>query len=214
MSSDYQTFRQSPRGWLLHRAFAALYGAGAPIYDRFTSLVFAGEWSEWQRLALRFVPPGATVIELGCGTGQLAAQGQKQARRWIGIDRSARMLRQARRRSGPRGPWLIQADARALPIADGAANVVVTTFPAPFILEPATHAEIRRILRPGGQVVIILSGELAPNCPRRRITRWILRLAYGRRDGTAVEQFALPGFTGRVERLATPGGWADVYVGQ
>jgi SAM-dependent methyltransferase len=97
---------------------------------------------------------GTRVLELGCG----AAAGS----RWLGgqgaevvaLDLSAGMLRHARLaadRSGVHVP-LVQADALALPFADGTFDTVCTAFGAvPFIADTsALMREVFRVLRPGG----------------------------------------------------------------
>ncbi len=193
-------------------AFAALYGPFARVYDAFTAWLFLGEWSRWQRLALPLLPDGGVVVELGSGTGVLAAVGVRGRAVWIGIEPSAAMLAVARRRRGPSSPRFVRANAAALPVRTASVDAVVATFPAPYILAPQTARELRRILKPGGRVVVVLSGELAAVGPRRRFRRAALRAFYGR--GRDRKAFELGGFAGRTEQMTSWYGTAEVYVGR
>ncbi|MBO3087067.1 class I SAM-dependent methyltransferase [Cellulomonas dongxiuzhuiae] len=108
---------------------------------------------------------GARVLEIGAG----AAQGTRWLRSVAGADAvatdvSAGMLAAAARLdadSGVRVP-LVQADARALPFADASFDVVFTAFGAlPFVPDaPRVHAEVARVLRPGGRWVFSVTHPL------------------------------------------------------
>ena len=194
-------------------AFAALYGPGARVYDRFTDWLFLGEWERWQRAALSEVPASGLVVELGSGTGALGAWSASPTRAWVGCEVSRAMLRVARRVSGPDGPWFLRADVRAIPLADAAADAVVATFPTRYILDRQTAAEVRRVLKPDGRVVVVLSGSLTPHGMARRIRRQALSLFYGRREPNHREPFGLQGFVGTIRQVVTIHGEADIYVG-
>ena len=108
---------------------------------------------------------GARVLEVGAGAAQgtrwLRAHAGAQA---VATDVSAGMLGAARRldeQTGARTP-LVQADARALPFADASFDVVFTAFGAlPFIPDAArVHAEVARVLRPGGRWVFSVTHPL------------------------------------------------------
>lgn len=97
---------------------------------------------------------GRRVLEVGAGAAQcsrwLAAQGAHP----VATDVSAGMLDCARSldaATGTRTP-VVQADARSLPFADDAFDLAFTAFGAiPFVPDPArVHAEVARVLRPGG----------------------------------------------------------------
>nr|WP_246043636.1 class I SAM-dependent methyltransferase [Rarobacter incanus] len=100
---------------------------------------------------------GQKVLEIGSGAAQcsrwLAAGGCDV----VATDVSATMIEQARllnERTGVNVP-LVAADARDLPFGDAAFDVVFTAYGAiPFVAElDAIHAEVARVLRPGGRWV-------------------------------------------------------------
>ncbi len=103
----------------------------------------------------RLVPPasrpGAVLADVGCGAGLLAPHVRGRGYRHVGVDLTRSALAQA----ADRGVVPVNGDAGALPLADGAADVVV----AGELLEhvpdlPAAVAELCRVLRPGGLLVL------------------------------------------------------------
>ena len=103
----------------------------------------------------RLVPPaavdGALLVDVGCGAGLLAPHLAGKGYRHVGVDLTVSALEQA----PTHGVRPVKADAVALPLADAAADVVV----AGEILEhvtdlPGTVAELCRVLRPGGLLVL------------------------------------------------------------
>jgi SAM-dependent methyltransferase len=109
--------------------------------------------------ALAGVEPPADVLDAPCGYGRhsrvLAAEGY----RVTGADRSAELLAEARRRS-PGGEWprWVEADHRELPFEDESFDAVLNLFSSLGYRgeagDRATLAELRRVLRPGGTLVI------------------------------------------------------------
>ncbi|GIW03613.1 MAG: hypothetical protein KatS3mg059_0233 [Thermomicrobiales bacterium] len=198
---------------LLRIGFEALYRWGPPLYDPLADIVSAGSWHRWQLVTLPFIPASSTVVELGCGTGRLAEFAVACGYQWIGVDRSLAMIRQARQRERAHGLRFLCADARQLPLRAASADAVVATFPSPYIFEPETAREIRRILRPGGRVVVVLTAHVAPIDLRRRLLACFFHLLLGR---SRTEDFVLtiPELSGQMHRLAIPGGWVDLYVAQ
>ena len=167
-------------GRLARWAFELLYGPAVPIYDWVSRAGFAGEWARWQRALLRFVHAGP-LLELGPGTGDLLPVLLAQGLSPCGLDYSPRMLRRARRKLARRGlsPPLVRGRAEALPFGAETFGAVVATFPSAYIVRPATWAEIGRVLRPGGDVAIVLGGELAPDSPGRALRARAYRVLYG-----------------------------------
>lgn len=114
---------------------------------------------EVEGLLGRRLGDGERVLDVGCGTGWLAA-GLRRAglRDTVGLDVSAGMLGRAR----AAGAWpLVQADAGRLPLADASVDVVAGRGVLHHVPDvEAALGEWRRVLRPGGAVV--LSSEPTP----------------------------------------------------
>ncbi|WP_298459910.1 class I SAM-dependent methyltransferase [uncultured Cellulomonas sp.] len=105
--------------------------------------------------------PSRDVLEVGAGAGQCTRWLRSQGVRAVATDVSAGMLRSGRTldaRTGVVAP-AVQADARALPFADRSFDVVFTAFGAlPFVPDTArVHAEVARVLRPGGRWVFAVT---------------------------------------------------------
>jgi 2-polyprenyl-6-hydroxyphenyl methylase / 3-demethylubiquinone-9 3-methyltransferase len=103
------------------------------------------------RLAPPAGRPGAVLVDVGCGAGLLAPHVAGKGYRHVGVDLTTSALEQAREH----GVWPVRGDAARLPLADGCADVVS----AGELLEHVTDlraavAEVCRILRPGGVLVI------------------------------------------------------------
>jgi SAM-dependent methyltransferase len=103
---------------------------------------------------LRGVAGPAVILDVGCGDGSAlaAAKEHNPGHRFAGIDWSADALRQAqaRRLTVVRG----SVDPR-LPVADGAADVVIMSELIEHLVDPdGAVAEVRRALRPGGDLLL------------------------------------------------------------
>jgi SAM-dependent methyltransferase len=99
---------------------------------------------------------GLDVLEVGCGAGQCSRWLAAHGARVVGLDLSAGMLRAAARGRRPgAGYALVQADARALPLADATFDVACSAYGAvPFVADPERiMREVARVLRPGGRWV-------------------------------------------------------------
>jgi ubiquinone/menaquinone biosynthesis C-methylase UbiE len=193
------------------RAFRLLYNEFAWTYDAVSWAVSLGQWRAWQLAALRFVPPGARVLELAHGTGHLqralAAAGHPTA----GLDLSPFMGRiaRARARATGRSPRRGRGAARRLPFPAASFDALISTFPTEFIIQPATVAEIHRVLRPGGHCVWVPAALLTGGDAAARVLEWLYGVT-GQRGATAtagpalLEPFRAGGFAARIEivRLA------------
>lgn len=136
--------------------YRLLYNELAWAYDGVSWAVSLGRWDDWRRAALPFVR-GNRVLEVGFGTGALLPVLQDEMRRVVGIEPSAAMQRitSARLRRQANTAPRVQATAQRLPFADAAFDTIVSAFPAPYILDPCTHREFARCLRPGGRTVVV-----------------------------------------------------------
>jgi demethylmenaquinone methyltransferase/2-methoxy-6-polyprenyl-1,4-benzoquinol methylase len=108
------------------------------------------------RSALR--KPGARVLDLCCGTGDMARALRKQApgATIIGVDFSRGMLSQGKAKFVQQGIAPVEGDALRLPFPDQTFHVVVSAFGFRNLANyDAGLREIYRVLRPGGQVGIL-----------------------------------------------------------
>ena len=98
----------------------------------------------------------AAILDVGCGTGALleAVAAARPEARLLGVDLSPEMIAVSEARLGGRADLAV-ADAEALPLDDGAADLVICAdsfhhYPAP----AAALAEMHRVTVPGGRLVL------------------------------------------------------------
>jgi demethylmenaquinone methyltransferase/2-methoxy-6-polyprenyl-1,4-benzoquinol methylase len=146
----------------------------ADRYDLVNDLISLGLHRRWKqdtvRLALNGSMKPARVLDLCCGSGDLAFLAESRgARRVVGADFTLSMLAVARRRKLADGyaSEFVQADALALPFPDGTFDGVTIAYGLRNVADlPAALAEVRRILAPGGRVVVLDFGK--PDLPIAR----------------------------------------------
>ncbi|MDK1474157.1 class I SAM-dependent methyltransferase [Streptomyces sp. 549] len=97
---------------------------------------------------------GRRVLEIGAGAAQCARWLAARGALPVALDLSHRQLQHALR-IGADGLGLVQADAGALPFADGSFDLACSAYGAvPFVADPvAVFREVHRVLRPGGRWV-------------------------------------------------------------
>lgn len=146
---------------LVQWGFDRLYHEWAWSYDFVAAAVSRGYWRRWIAALVPYLR-GGPVLELGCGTGYLQLALAQAGLPHTGYDASPQMLRQAARRMWRAGytPRLLRGRAQTLPFGSGNFSDVVATFPTAYILDPATLAEVRRVLLPDGQLIIVDGGQL------------------------------------------------------
>ena len=118
--------------------------------------------AETQALAaakLTGCPEGGDVLDVPCGFGRHCVPLARAGYRVTGVDRSGALLEEARRRAGgERWPKFVQADYRELPLKDASVDAALNLFTSLGYLgddeDTKVLAEIRRVLRPGGRLVL------------------------------------------------------------
>jgi SAM-dependent methyltransferase len=153
-------------------------------------------WRIESAAVLRALGPlsGRRTVDVGCGTGRLAALLAARDAYVIGMDLDAAMLAVAAPRLAGR---LVRADAMALPLRDASVDAAVTVATLEFTTDPArVLAEMARITRPGGRLVAAVlnptslwgwTGHVRDRSPYRagRFPSRDALLALGRQHGAA-----------------------------
>jgi demethylmenaquinone methyltransferase / 2-methoxy-6-polyprenyl-1,4-benzoquinol methylase len=132
-----------------------MFDSIAPLYDLMNRLMTAGLDQGWRRAAARaVVRPGDRVLDLCCGTGDLALAGREAGGDVTAVDFSAPMLERARSKSSEI-IWL-EADALHLPLADASFDAVTIGFGLRNVASAEQGlAEMRRVLTPGGRLAVL-----------------------------------------------------------
>jgi demethylmenaquinone methyltransferase/2-methoxy-6-polyprenyl-1,4-benzoquinol methylase len=154
-----------------------MFAAIAPRYDATNRLLTAGADEAWRRRAVAELaaPAGGAVLDLCCGTGDLAFHLVRSdpALRVTGVDFCAPMLAGARRRAQredrTRRATFVEGDVMALPFADASFDGATMGFSMRNVVDiVATLREARRVLRPGARMVN-LDVSRVPNALVRRL---------------------------------------------
>ncbi len=155
-----------------------------------------------QRLLLELIGDlrGQTVLDVGCGDGELAVALWERGARVSGIDASAAMIAAARQRALRQGADITFAvgTAERLPFAPAVFNCVVAVTVLCFVDDAALALdEIGRVLRPGGRLVIGELGQWSTWAAERRLRGSLGHPVWGRaRFRTADELRDLVGKAG------------------
>jgi SAM-dependent methyltransferase len=103
------------------------------------------------------IAPGMKVLDVACGTGNLAIPAARTGANVTGIDIAPNLIEQARANAEAEGlnAKFEVGDAEAMPYADGEFDVVMTMFGAMFAPRPdVTARELIRVCKPGGRIAM------------------------------------------------------------
>ncbi len=100
---------------------------------------------------------GSSVLDVACGTGNLAVIAARKGCLVQGIDIATNLIDQAQARAARNGLdiYFQEADAEALPFADNRFDLTVSMFGVMFTPQPhVAVSELRRVTKPGGQIAL------------------------------------------------------------
>ncbi len=139
---------------------AAMFDKVAARYDRTNDVLSFGQDRLWRRAVASAVAarPGERILDVGAGTGASSDPFTAAGAYVVAVDFSfGMMLEGARGRSSLR---FVAGDALALPFADNSFDAVTISFGLRNVADvPAALAEMRRVTRPAGRLVICESSQ-------------------------------------------------------
>lgn len=179
-------------------------------------------WGAWHvpETELGLLPPdmsGMRAIELGCGTGYVSAWMARRGASVVAIDNSARQLETARRLAAEHGitsiSW-VHANAETVDEPAASFDFAISEYGLAIWGDPhAWVPEVHRLLRPGGELVMLGNHPFSMVCQpldgSSPIGRTLTRPYFGmhRFDWTAVEIDP-----GGIEFNLPISGWIDLFI--
>lgn len=158
-----------------------MFDAIAPAYDFMNRAMTLGIDRLWRRRAVGLLAPGdraARILDIATGTGDLALELARRLKpaAVVGVDLSEGMIEVGRRKVEaaklPTEITLEQADCLALPFGDGEFSAITCAYGVRNFSDLAAgYAEMFRVMRPGGRIVIL---ELST--PRGAVTYPLYKL--------------------------------------
>lgn len=153
-------------------AVAGMFSAVAPAYDRTNAVLSVGNSALWRLATVRAIAPkpGERILDVAAGTGTSSAAIARTGATVVAVDLSPGMIEVGRRRH-PKIEF-VEADAERLPFGDDEFDAVTVSFGLRNVQHPhAALAEMYRVLKPGGRLVI---------CEFSRPPHVLLRAGYQR----------------------------------
>jgi demethylmenaquinone methyltransferase/2-methoxy-6-polyprenyl-1,4-benzoquinol methylase len=144
-----------------NREIRANFDAIAGRYDLTNRVISCGVDLYWRKVTVQTfsdLPRGGRVLDLACGTCDLSLEllRRRPDARVTGVDLSRAMLVLARPKIAAQAFPLVNAPAEALPFADGAFDAAMIGFGIRNVPDfRAGLRELRRVLRPGGRLVVL-----------------------------------------------------------
>jgi len=171
--------RQQCHQDFLRLFFRLLYHQLAFVYDLVAASVSFNRWKDWVMSVIPFIE-GNRILEIGHGPGHLQRVLVGRQGVAVGIDESAQMGYLAKRNTDG-SARLTRGLAQHLPFPSGSFDTIVSTFPADFITDAHTLAEVKRCLSNGGRFIV-----LPVAWPKNPFLDWLFRVT-GESPSEAVE---------------------------
>jgi demethylmenaquinone methyltransferase / 2-methoxy-6-polyprenyl-1,4-benzoquinol methylase len=132
-----------------------LFAPLGPTYERTGAILSLGQDPRWRHFLVSRIDAGPDdrVLDVATGTGLVARElVTRHGCRVVGVDQSAGMLAEARRRANDRIEF-VEASAEHLPFADGEFDALTFTYLLRYVDDPAaTLRELARTVRAGGTI--------------------------------------------------------------
>jgi len=192
----------------LKTAYHLLYHQFAWAYDFVADIVSLGAWGDWVQCSLPYLE-GPRVLELGFGPGHLLRSMGEREITAFGVDASPQMARRAKRKASN----LSLAYSENLPFPEARFDQVVATFPSNTILSAQTLRESRRVLVPGGTLIMLPIAWLNGKTLIEKSTAGLWRSSGGAnpRADNYLERFTTAGFRAQAE-LINQDSWSLVII--
>jgi ubiquinone/menaquinone biosynthesis C-methylase UbiE len=195
-----------------------------PLFDFVAAVAVRDRTIKRRVLACAAIASGEEVLDVGCGTGTLAVAAARAAPgvRVTGLDADASILARARKKAAGAGLEIgfDQGRATGLPYADASFDLVLSTLLFHHLPDDAkrqTAAELVRVLRPGGRLVV---GDLGR--PQDALMRIAVLMTVQLLDGVATTALNVRGELADVlagaglravtvrDRMRTPSGTYEI----
>ncbi len=184
-------------------AVDATYDRVADLYDEAFADI-AVRSSEIAFIESRMPAGKPRVLEIGTGNGALLAHLAPGIEAGIGVDRSGAMITRAKRRfSEHRNLAFHEVSGPELPVANASVDVVVSLLSWRYLDWDPIMAEIRRVLAPGGRLLVVDMVELparaieAPRVLASKVRQW-------------AQHARQPAFRNNLKRLVADPRWASM----
>lgn len=158
-----------------------MFDRAAEGYDRLNSLMSLGQDASWRRAMVAEIQPGDRVLDLCCGSARSAVEAARRSGALVvGADVSWEMLVRGAGHAAAAGVRFaaVRADAFQLPFRDGSFDVLTVAWGLRNLVpEPPALAEMRRVLGPGGRLLVLDSPSPEPGAlgaVHRGYVRWIV----------------------------------------
>ena len=154
---------------LLRIFFKLLYHQLAFAYDLVAASVSFNRWKDWIKSVIPLIE-GNRILEIGHGPVHLHRSLLDSGLLAVGIDESRQMGSLAKQRTG-NTTRLTRGLAQHLPFPNESFDTVISTFPADYINDPRTLAEVKRCLSEGGRFIV-----LPVAWPKNPFLDWLFRV--------------------------------------
>ena len=131
-------------------------------------------WKPFLATRIKRLSSGVVSVDVGCGTGEYTKE-MAGARKITGIDISPGMISFARKKMKSAGvkATFILSDAQHMPIAANSVDFVSCIGLLEYVDPRKTLAECRRILKPGGKMLVVAPNKWNPYIIAMRINGWM-----------------------------------------